>query len=257
LLNKETDVYAVEKHGKANSAFLWKMIQGLHIKCNGNGGCCKWRGEYGSYLDHLRCGTCGEMEPEDVGSGEKQEREKTLDEVISDCHDPSTCSEILSEPGLEELGTDSFLDECSAAEEPEGDRDSVPYHEAGGQDLTSLIKDLISLNTENAASMTEETRVIESVSCTPVLRTTAQADERRPKASKNNKSKKTQAKAKDVVQNCAKSSGRCLTAEEVQAHQWQMARYQMAYAQQYHMAVQASRMQQYYQQMRMAAGISM
>jgi hypothetical protein len=201
------------------------------------------------------------MEPEDVDSGEKQECEKTLDEVISDCHDPSTCSEILSEPGLEELGTDSFLDECSAAEESEGDKDSVPdrlcYHEAGGRDLTSLIKDLISLNIENASSKAAETSVIESVSSTPVFKTTAQADERRPKASKNNKSKKTQAKAKDVVQNCAKSSGRCLTAEEVQAHQWQMARYQMAYAQQYHMAVQASRMQQYYQQMRMAAGISM
>merc|ERR1712232_1429154 len=70
MLQKEGDVYPVEKNGNRNSARLWKMLQGLRIKCGAKDGCCSWTGECGSYLDHLQCGKCGEIEPEEDASPE-------------------------------------------------------------------------------------------------------------------------------------------------------------------------------------------
>jgi hypothetical protein len=261
-LQKETDIYPIEEHGNSNSSFLWRMIQGLQIKCNAQRGCCTWKGDVGSYLEHLQCGRCGEVEPDGITSLEKGKSVSAFDdELAKECPpSPSTCSEIVEASTLEELSSDcSFDDFCDKGAEDEGGSspEAAFCEDSVEEASTPLIKDLTDDKTMEASSNPEDPKVIEHISSAPISKTTMKSGRSSPKVSKNKKgSKRKQEIAKSVSTSCAQNIGSCMTPDGVRAYhmQCQAARYQMACAQQYMMAVQTYRMQQYYQQVRMATG---
>lgn len=258
LLRKEVDVYPVEKAGKATPAFLWRMIQGLQIKCNARDGCCDWKGEYGSYLEHLHCGKCCARVPKTLDSKETDLCSIDLHESVKDrSPSPSTCSEVLSIPTLEELTTEDSLDGNSVDDTSDGENvsasDSSRYQDPEGQSLTSLIQELIKVT---PANNTKAPMAIESPASMATMDSVAEPGTSTPNLTHGSHVK--QRHAKDVAK--SKATSKCLTPEQMLAYQWQMAAsYQMTYAQHYHyhMAVQTMRMQQYYQQVRMSSGGSM
>lgn len=250
LLRKEQDIYPVEKCGKAASAFVWRMLQGLKIKCNAMGGCCSWKGEYGSYFEHLQCGDCLAEEPDKVDSAEVDECSTAYDEPANEWPpSPSTCSDVVNAHALEELNTDCSHDGCSLDERSDAENastsDSLCYQDPEAEDLNSLIKNMIKVTTRRNPEV-------------PLAVDKAQPNMLPSKLAKARIGGSKKQHAKDSHTTSTKN--KTMAPEALRAYQWQVAAsYQMAYAQQYryHMAIQSARMQQYYHQMRMASGVSM
>lgn len=253
-LRKETDVYPVEQHGNANSAFLWRMIQGLKIKCDGKhsmcGGRCSWTGEYGSYRKHLSSGTCGEGEFQvaDTGAIETvKEDVYSLEESAKESQ--STCSELSNELALEELHIESNADtSCSEELDCVESSDSPPpcYLELDQNYSSCLSHDFGSGDAEKLSSMQPPLEQL--------IHGPASIASSSPKKNKKSTkaSKKSQGGNKEVLCDEPQVAQKQMTPEQLLAYQWQVAQYQqMAYAHRYSMALQAVRMQQmaqYYQQ---------
>jgi hypothetical protein len=154
---------------------------------------------------------------------------------------------------LEEITTEGSLDGSSVDDTSDGEADSSHYQDPEGQGLTSLIQELAKVT---PANNTKAPMAAESVASMATMDSVAEPDTSTPKVTHGSHVKERH--TKDVARSKAKS--KCLTPEQMLACQWQMAaRYQMTYAQHYHyhMAVQTMRMQQYYQQVRMASSGSM
>jgi hypothetical protein len=247
-------VYPVEQHGNANSTFLWRMIQGLKVKCDGKhsmcGGRCSWIGEYGSYRKHLFSGTCCEGEFEVLDSGDVETAKEdacTLEESAKESQ--STCSELSNELAFEELHIDSGADtSCPEELECVESSHSPPpcYLEVAQNDSSSFSHDLASWDANNVAPMQPP---LEQLIDGPVSITSSSPKKLKKSAKAN---KKSQGGNKEVLVDEPQPAQKQMTPEQLLAYQWQVAQYQqMAYAQRYSMALQAVRMQQmaqYYQQ---------
>jgi hypothetical protein len=247
-LQKDKDVYPVEQHGNANSAFLWRMIQGLKVKCDGKhsacgGSCCAWQGELGSYHNHLLSGTCGEVEIESDATGD----EKLAKDSMTDCQS-TACSDLSSELALEELPSDTAVDSSSPEESEREQSDSPPLHslEPIDHDATASIQDLVTLGGSQHGMVQQP--IEEFV---PAVSPAKQCPKSPKKGKKANK--KNQAGKKDSLAHDSQVVGKHITPEQVQAYQWQVAQYQTARYQQYLVAMQTQRMQQYYQYAQMAS----
>jgi hypothetical protein len=257
-LQKETDIYPIEEHGNPNSSMLWQMIQGLKIKCNAQGGCCSWKGEVGSYLEHLQCGRCGEVEPEDTTSLEKDRSSNAFDdELTKECPpSPSTNCTSIEASAWEELSCVHSSDEC-CIEGLEGQdlsaQDPSCFEASVEEDSTLLIKGLPDDQAMETTSNSENVKEIGDAGSAPPSKTAVESGMSPVKTPANNKGrKKKQQNAKHAVASCPQNTGMCMTPDALRAYQMQaQASYHMAYAQQYMMAM---RMQQYYQQVRMATG---
>jgi hypothetical protein len=157
-LHKETDIFPVEKHGDDNSAMLWRMIQGLHIKCDGRqcaDGCCSWTGELGSFRRHLESGTCGteQSASETALSEEAPTESAALREFTKEPpSSPSTCSMCSPANSLaEEWSVDSVSevaeDECGCKDAVfTGSVGPITAVESSAPELTSLIREIIDIS---------------------------------------------------------------------------------------------------------------
>jgi len=59
-LHEQEDLHAVCPGQRGNSAFLWKMLSGLEVRCANHPSCnpdgrCDWTGTYGDYQAHIQC----------------------------------------------------------------------------------------------------------------------------------------------------------------------------------------------------------
>merc|ERR1712151_215762 len=151
-----------EKHGKGNSAMLWRMIQGLKVKCDGRQrGCCSWTGELGDYFEHLNSGTCGTAVQSPESNAAAQEETVLVDAIKDEVPpSPSTCSECshevdpAEESGLDTESNESYSETFRDPVEPFDD----PVHseeEKPEQDLTSLIRSLVDLKVNEYERETE------------------------------------------------------------------------------------------------------
>lgn len=261
-LRKETDIYPIEEHGNPNSSFMWKMIQGLQIKCTAKGGCCTWKGEIGSYHEHLQCGRCGEVEPEDTTSLEETQSSIAFDDELTKevPSSPSTNSTNIEALAWEELSSNFSLDECCIEGEEGQDlsaQEPSCFEASVKEDFIPLITGSTDDRAMETTSNPEDAKAIGDSDSAPASKTAMQSGMSPPKAPKNSKgSKKKQRNAKHVVAGCAQNTGMCMTPDVVRAYQMQAqaASYQIAYAQQYMMAMRTFQMQQYYQQAQMATG---
>jgi hypothetical protein len=198
------------------------------------------------------------MEPEDTTSLVKGQRPNALDDepAKKSSRSPSMSSEITEAPTWEALSSNSSSDDFSEGEgasalEAEVSEDSEK------EGSPPLIKDLIDEKAMEATSNPEDHKAIENIGSVPTSKSVVKSGRSSPKVSKNNKgSKKNKEIAKPVAISCTQNIGRCMTSDVFRAYQMQCqaASYQMACAQQYMMAMQTFRMQQYYQQAQMATG---
>jgi hypothetical protein len=173
-LRKESDIYPVEPHGAGDSALLFRMIQGLRIKCDGRHsatGRCSWTGECGAYLQHLQSGSCG------MDCCVESERSNSLIESVI-AHAPviepsaledgmkdilmtpaTNCSEA---PSLEELSTEAVLEEpCSEVESCcelsiLEDPPQATTKDPSGLDLNSLVQTLVEIDFKEHEVITSE-----------------------------------------------------------------------------------------------------
>jgi len=139
-LRKETDVFLIEK----NSALLWRMLQGLKVKCDSKQGpcvgkCCKWTGEYADYGRHLQAAADATAEISE--SEEVITTSVTLKELPPS---PSTCSQCSPAPS-EKSSFDDDGKECPSEEDwhPVLMNDNVSalnLEEPLGQDFSALIR---------------------------------------------------------------------------------------------------------------------
>jgi hypothetical protein len=188
------------------------------------------------------------LQPEVTDTQQREENSNVFDEFTKECSDPpsaSPCSETVTMHALEELSTDCSSEECSIKDESEGEDFPTSDPSCSEQSLVLKVEEYSPTNVADGAEP------ITSVQST--VPTMAPNPSSPNKAAKKNKGKKTkQQKANEsVVHNNGKDTCTQLTPEQwQQAYQW---RYQMARAQQYQMAVQTLRMQQYYQQLHMSA----
>jgi hypothetical protein len=200
------------------------------------------------------------MEPEDTTALEKSQDSNAFDDELEKERppSPSTSSEIIDT--WEELSSDCSSDDC-CKEGAKGEGFAAPEaafpEDSVEEGSTPLINALTDDNAVEATRNPENHKVIEHIGSAPASKTAVKSGRSSPKVSKNNKgSKKKNDITKPVATSCAQNIGSCMTPDVVRAYQMQCqaATYQMACAQQYMMAMQTFRMQQYYQQVQMAAG---
>eukprot|EP00440_Ansanella_granifera_P057138 gb/GFBE01061937.1/.p1 GENE.gb/GFBE01061937.1/~~gb/GFBE01061937.1/.p1 ORF type:complete len:397 (+),score=120.52 gb/GFBE01061937.1/:1-1191(+) len=169
LLKKGDDVYPVEKDGSGESAFLWRMISSLTVRCGKSsteGGCCAWQGSYGSYWDHVHGATCGKVQDqaleEDTSASEGLEALEE-DNSVSEGVEENAAADMEAEAKLEsplmaasEVPTtisSQSLDSLHASEAEESDdqvESKLPAPSPSlGEDFHSLMQAWVQLKVED------------------------------------------------------------------------------------------------------------
>jgi hypothetical protein len=108
-LDPKEDVFPVCEQGPNHSAFLWKMLSGLQVKCSNDPSCnpcgkCNWKGTYSDFQEHIK--VCENLPVFDdaasTDAGTEYMTENLRCESMS-----SSCGDVNEEDSFIEGNTDS------------------------------------------------------------------------------------------------------------------------------------------------------